>query len=880
MNLLRRLRTLFRRRDVEAEMAEEMRFHLEQRTADLAADGLSADEAHFAAQRRFGNIASIQEHAREAHGWGWLDRILTDLRFAVRQLAKSPGFSLLAIATLALGIGANTAMFNVANSMLLRPLPFDPAGRLDRFFRATAQNQEGQFSAADVRDLMQAGAPYGEIAPYEAGEASLSEPGQPPEMAVAYRVPASFFPLLKTTLQLGRNFRPGEAVPGNDRVVILSHRLWQNRLGGRTDILGHALRIDGETHLVIGVLPASFDDWRYLGAVDLFRPLALEPAQWADRQSTPLRILALPSNRPDRGTAVTLITGIGGRLAAAHPEVNAGSTWRVISLHRLIAGKNGPAVLGMLIGLSGFVLLIGCSNLANLLLVRTITQAREFAVRSALGASRLQLLRPLVAESLLLALAGGLCALLVAMWVGDWLSIRSTGDNGEQVPFVIDWLVFSWTLGVSLVTALAFGLAPALFALRLDLNQTLKSGGRGATGARGQQRFRQILIVGQFALAMVLLTGAAVFIRGLDEINHRRAGWESSQLITGSVLLPVAKYANADRIDAFHRLVVERLHELPGVASASVSAFTPFFSWPENRRFFVEGRPLPEPGHEPGTTLNTVSPRYFTTVGTRIMAGRAFDTRDTASSGRVFIVNQTLARALFDEANPLGHRIRLGGDGPPAWGEIVGVARDVVSVMPESNPVTFQLYQPMAQDPHARCELSVRTAGPLAADLLPGIRAAVAGLDPDLPIRNLKTADDAVVRANYQLAVLRDLLTSLGLLGLSLASLGIYGVIARAMAQRAGEFAIRLALGASVADITGLVLVNGVKLALIGSVAGLAGAFGVTRLLAAGFPGMHLHSGPVLAGTTLLLIAVALLACWLPARRAGQVDAMTVLRAE
>ena len=860
-------------------MSEEMRLHVELQTELNLKSGMSHAEARYAAQRQFGNVASLQEQAREGRGWGWLERLFKDLGFAFRQLAKSPGFSLLAIVTLGLGIGVNTAMFSAFNSILLRPLPYRDSKQLERFFRATAQNPEGGFSAADFSDLRQGIGPYGDVAGYQPADAGLSDPGQPAELASAARITVNLFPLLGTRLQLGRNFRATEEIAGNDRVVILSQRCWQNRFGGRADIVGHTIRVDGEPHEVVGVLPASFNDWRHLGNIDFFRPLGLAAKKSADRHLMFLRVLARRSGGLTRAEADTFVAGIGARLAAEYPAENTGATWRVVPLNELVAGKNGPVMFKMLMCLSGFVLLIACSNLANLLLARTMARAREFAVRGALGASRLQLLRPLVAESLLLALAGGAVAVLIALWVNDWLSVRSTGDNGERVMIFIDCRVLGWALGASLVTAVAFGLAPALFALRLDLNAVLKSGGRGSHGGTGHQRFRQLLIVGQFALAMILLTGAALFIRGLDELNHRRSGWESEHLVSGSVLLLAGSYSTPDKILLFQRLTLQRLEALPGVTAAGLAASLPYFNWFDARKYVVDGHPLPAPGKEPSAVFNSVSPRYFDTVGTRLLSGRVFQSEDTAISPRVLIVSQSLARNLFGEADPVGRRIALAA-AQPQWGEIVGVVGDVVSTVPEAGAVPFQVYQPMTQEPRLRFELAVRTDGAAPAALVDGIRRVMAELDPDLPVRRLQTADAIIFRANYQQGVLRDMLASFAVLGLGLAALGIYGVIARTIAQRTSEFAIRLALGASVRDITRLVLGSGVKQALLGSTVGLLGAVAVSRLLASGFPNMHLNSLPVLIGTTLLLVAVALVACWLPARRATKVDPMLALRSE
>jgi putative ABC transport system permease protein len=489
-------------------------------------------------------------------------------------------------------------------------------------------------------------------------------------------------------------------------------------------------------------------------------------------------------------------------------------------------------------------------------------------------------LRPLVAETLLLTLTGAALGILVARWGADWLSYRSIGENGEPVTLLFNWCVFAWALGASLITAIAFGMASALFAFRLNVNTALKSGGRGMTAGRGHQRFRQFLIVGQFALAMVLLAGAAVFIRGLDELNHRRAGWRSEQLVTGTIVLPAASYPDDEHVTNFHRLMLERLQAMPEVASASVSSFTPFFDWPDIRKYIVQGRALPLPGHEPAAEVNTVSSRYFETAGTRILSGRSFDERDTATSPKVIIVSENTARGLFGSESALGKRLAQPGSEPLEWAEIVGVAVEVKSVTPEAPPVSFQIYEPMTQHPSRYNEILVRTVSSAPAGAVDDIRNVITALDPDLPVRSLQSVDTAINRANYQIAILRDILALFALLGLCLASVGIYGVVERTMAQRTNEFAVRFALGAHARDISRLVLASGVKLALLGSTIGLVGALGVTHLLAAWNSGMRLNTTSTMIGMTVLLVLVALGACWLPARRTGRINPIDALRAE
>ena len=806
--------------------------------------------------------------------------LLTSVRFAARSLLRSPGFTLLAIITLGLGIGANTAMFSIVNTVLLKPLPYPKSEQLQRLDRVTPQNSQGRVSAADYLDLRREMQTYGDIGAYALGDTSLSELGQPAEVVRALRITANLLSVLGVQPQFGRNFLPREDVAGNDHVVILSQRCWQQRFGSAREIIGRMIRIDGQPHEVVGVLPGWFNEWRHLGAFDFFRPLALDQQKSSDRRTTFLRLLGRRHDGLSEADATGFIVNFGARLAKDFPEVNAGAVWHPVALNGTAFPKNALALLALLIGLSAFVLLIACSNLANLLLARTMARAREFAVRGALGASRFQLLRPLINESLLLALGGGICSILVARWGADWISSRTLSENGERFTFAFDWRVFGWALVASAITAVAFGLAPALFALRLNVNDTLKSGARGMTGGRGHQRFRHGLIVGQFALAMVLLAGAALYIRAFNELSNSRGGWESERLVTGTVVLPTASYADADKINTFHRLTLERLQALPGVASVSISSFTPFFNWGDVRKYIVDGRDLPQPGQEPAAVVNSITASYFDTYQTRVVAGRAFTEQDTLTSTKVLIISQTTATALFGNENPIGHRLAQTGAENPQWGEIVGIAADVKSVLPDPGPVTLQLYQPMSQDPRPYNEIAVRTTGATASSLVVPIRNVMTQLDPDLPVRQLQAADVTIERANAQTAILRDMLASFAVLGVGLASLGIYGVIARTMTQRTSEFAIRFALGACARDITGLVLMSGGKLAAIGLTLGLLGALGLTRLLAASNPGMHFSNPLAMAPPALFLLAIALVASWLPARRAARINPIDALRTE
>ncbi len=797
------------------------------------------------------------------------------LRFALRSLRRSPGFTLIAVVTLGTGIGASTSAFSIVNEVRLRPLPYPDADRLDRIYRAIPQNSRGGVSPADYLDLESQAAPYGAIAAYAFADVNLSTPGEPATTARGLRVSTRLFPILGVAPVLGRDFRPDEHTPGNDRVLLVSHRFWQNRLAGDPHVVGRVLRVDGETHEIVGVLPASMNDWRHLGGIDVFRPLSLTTAETTDRAGVWLRLVGRRAPSVSRAQADGFISAFGRRMAAEYPAVHAASTWRTLPLPAAVAPDNGPGIFAMLLGLSGFVLLIACSNLANLLLTRTMAQARELALRGALGASRVRLLLPLIAESALLALAGGACAVLFGTWTNAWL--RTVGDD---LVVAMDWRVLGWAFCACVATTLAFGLAPALFSLRLDLNRTLKSSGRGTTGGRGHRRFRHALVVGQFALATMLLGGAALFVHGVHAANTRSYGWSADRVVLGTVRLPASTYPDAARIGTFQRAALERLEALPGVATAAVSDAVPFFGFGDMGRYLLAGHDAPPPGREPVATGNGVSPGYFETVGTRLLAGRVFDERDTLGSPPVLVVNEAMARGLFGAESAIGRRIARVADGAPAWGEIVGVVEDAQSIFPDRVPVPYQVYRAVAQEPRPEWQIAVRAERGAPPGLLDRVRGAIAALDADLPIQDLDTAQNLIAKASNSSRVLGTILSFLAVLGLALASLGIYGVVARTVAQRTGEFGIRMALGAQVSDIVRLVLGSGARLAVSGSAIGIVGAIGVVRLLQALFPALPMSSVPVLGAVTLLLVAIAQVACFVPARHAARISPTETLKAE
>ncbi|HVU24027.1 MAG TPA: ABC transporter permease [Opitutus sp.] len=802
------------------------------------------------------------------------------MKHALRSLARTPGFTAVAILTLALGIGVNTAMFSMLNAFLLRPLNYPHPEQLFRLDRATAGQPFKDPTTANFRDIAAATQDFADLAALQYWGFTLTEPNQPADAPFAVRVSANYFDVLGVKPELGRTFQPAEDAPGKCNVLVISHSYWQSRFGGSPDIIGHRVRIDGAPTEIIGVLPANDDAVRTTGAASIYRPLATTDAEKLNRLEGSATLIGRYRDGTTPAQAAARFDALAHRLAADHPEENAGIVLRARSLQSTTLSGVGRTITFLLLGLSGFVLLIACGNLANLLLARALSRARESSIRAALGATRLQLITPLAVECTLLAVVGGLAATLVAMWTSDWLAQRFNNPS-NPLPFAIDGRVLAFTLAVSFVTALLFGVAPAWWASRARINDSLKSGARGATGSRAQHRYRQVLIVTQFALALVLLSGAAFFIRGVERLTHVDGGWKPDTLITGNVNLASSRYNSAEPILAFHTQLRERLLAVPGVANVSVSFEEPLFNAPSQRNYFVAGRELPKPGHEAVAFTNGVSASYFDTVGTRLLRGRSFNRTDTPTSPPVVVINDTMARALFPGEDPLGRQLGVVGAQPAATAEIVGVVEDVHPQDIRPSPVVFQVYKPFTQESWQYVTIAVRATDPAKVpSLLEPIRRAVAALDPDQPVFNLLPAPARIERNTAFLQTIDQLLILFAGLGVLLAALGIYGVTARLVAQRTGEIGIRLALGAQVHNIVTLVLGSGLRLTLAGSLVGLVGAAFLSRYLAAEMPGFgHLGVMPA-AVAAALLVAVALVACLLPARRATKVNPVEALRAE
>lgn len=857
---------------MKQEIDEELRFHLEQRAAENLAAGMSPEEAERKARKRFGNVQSVREECRERRGASFGEATWQDIRFGLRMLRKNPGFTTIAVLTLALGIGVNTSMFTGLHSLLLPKLPYPEPDRLVRVFRTSPHSQRWPHSPANFLDQQQQNNVFEHMAAVNVRSYNLSEPGQPAERLRAMEATDDLIPMLGIQPLLGRGFTPEEDSPGQNGVVILDHGFWLRRFAADTNILGRVLQLDGRAVTVIGVMPASFQDSHQWGSVDVLRPIAFTDDQRQNRGASYLDVVARLKPGLSFAQAQAGIEALAARMRQDHPDTNGEVGLRILPLAQARIDPRGKIMLWLIMGLAGFVLLIACANLANLQFARTALRARELAIRGAMGAPRGRLLRQLLTESLLIAALGGCLGVLLSHWGNQILNSQLVEDGKPLLTLKLNFVVLGFALGASTLTGLAFGLVPAWLASRTDVNAALKQGSRGAKGDRAQHRMRHGLIVVQAALALTLLAGAGLVVNGLKHFGARDPGWRVDGLSTGQLVLPSDKYGTGKLRHAFAERFREKLVALPGVERAAVASTLPLSGFRMATDLAVEHQSETTSGRRNLRSVNFVSPDYFATLGMRLLDGRDFTAADTEDRPNVVIVNDTLARTYWPGESAVGKRIGF----PDAWLEIVGVVNDVQSSTDAGEPSTrFQSYRPLAQE--SQCSLTVAVRGNISTAAL---RQAVAELDPDLPLSQAGSVRAMVAQTHSQFAVGGWLLSAFAGLGLLLAALGIYGVMAGFVTQRTNEIGVRMALGAQVHDVLKLVLGRGLKLALLGTALGLVGAAGMTRALKAIAPGLESDSLLVVALVAALLVVVALIACWLPARRATKVDPMVALRCD
>ncbi|HYV10967.1 MAG TPA: ABC transporter permease [Pyrinomonadaceae bacterium] len=800
-----------------------------------------------------------------------------DLRYSFRMLLKHKGFTVVAALTLALGIGVNTAMFSVLNTFLFRALPYPQSEQLVRVWRTSPHSQNWPFSNANFFDQHDQNTVFEKMVAYTYSSVNLTEQGHTAERLLGLAATADFFPMMGVAPAHGRVFKPEEFEAGADNVIVLTDRFWARHFGSDPNVIGRKIQLDGKTVEIVGVMPPGFEHPILWGPIDLWRPLAFTPEQKANRNTNYLsefgRLKPGVTIQQAEQSMIALTANIGKQNSTF-----IGESVRLEPLQRSMSDNIGRTVMWFTFGLSAFVLLIACANIANLQLVRTAARAREMAVRAALGAGRWRLLRQSLTESILVAVIGGIVSLVIALAAVRFISSRLFTDlPGASVQ--LDYKVFGFALLCSLLTGVLFGTVPAWLASRADVNLALRENSRGNTAGRSQNRLRHTLIIGEVAFAMVLLAAAGLFLSGLRRFINADPGWRVDGLLTASMSLRGDKYKEDKQRIVFLNELENRLRALPGVQHAAIGSSQPVYGFNSSNSFFIEGRPEPPPDKYPEMFFEPVSSDYFETLGARLQQGRTFNSSDTSDHPAVVIINETTAHTYWPNENPVGKRLGNPGDRKHYF-EIVGVVNDIAFPGDLGEPYTrYEAFVPMTQAAPDYLTLILRTSTNPEA-LGNSLQNAVAGLDPEQPVYRIRTARAAVDSGLGSISLLGSLLGAFATVGLILAAIGIYGVVSYTVVQRTGELGIRMALGAQSRDVLWLVLGKGALLILVGALFGIAGAYGVSKLLIAYIPSLPTRDPLIVALTGAALALVALVACYIPARRATRVDPLIALRSE
>ena len=869
-----RLRNLFAKGELDRGLDEELRFHIEARIADNIKAGMMPDEARADALRRFGNRSVAREESREADLFPALDELARDLRYAVRSLSKTPGFTAVAILVLALGLGANTAVFTVVNSVLLRPLPFPEPGRLFLISyepRSSALMMGPSMADFQYLEFRNHQREFESIATYGDDQSTLTGAGAPLRIGSA-AVTKDFLRVLRMSPALGRGFLGDEGAPGHDGVVILSDKLWRERFGADRTAIGRVIRLDGIPHTIIGVMPAVF---AFPFSAEVWTPMQvrLEHNSW----SRPVIGRLKPGVSPDAARAA--FRALAATLPLYPHAQRSDYDASVTPLHDVI-GVRVRLSLFVFSGAVAFVLLIACANVANLLLMRAASRRHEITVRAALGASRWRLMRQLLTENLLMSLAGGVAGVLLAVAiVPPLVALAPPGNIPRADEIRPDLWVLVFAFALSLITGLIFGVAPALQSTRRDLRQPLSESTRTSTGQR--QSLRSALVIAEVALALVLLTGAGLLLRSLHQILSVDPGFHPQNVLTATVDLPDSTYSTAAQMRAFHQNVLARLTELPGLEAAGAVNWMPLGEGWVRGDFQMDGGYHRPRGFD--VLKPVVSPGYFRAIGIRLLSGRVFTEHDTAKAPGVVIVSETVARTLWPGESPLGKRISMEDvPGPGDWLTVVGVVDDIRQQQLTDKP-SPAIYQPYAQVNNTfflgHMTYVLRTGANPAA-LAPSIRAILRQIDPDQPLQSVETMSDVIAGATASQRFLAQVIGAFSLMAVLLAAIGLYGVLASSVAERTREIGIRMAMGADSADVVSMVLRRTLLLTAMGVALGAAGALAVTRALK-GFLFEVTPTDPLTFGlVATFLLMIALVAALAPARRAYTVDPLIALRNE
>ncbi len=896
--LILRLGGLFDKQRKDRELDDEIETHLQMHIEDNLRLGMTSEEARREAMIKLGGIESMKEAYRDQRGLPRLETLWQDIRYGARMLLKNPGFTVVAVLTLALGIGANTAIFSVVNAVLLRPLPYPEPGQLVQLRMDRPGKPSTDIGSPTFVEVKAQSQSLARIAAYADGDMTLTGAGSA-ERVVAGAVTADFFPLLGVHPALGRNFIREEDTPNGPKAVILGHGLWQSRFGGDAGLLGRAITLNQQSYTVVGILPARF---QYPEPFQLWIPLALSETG-AGGTFVPygegmgyLKSIARLKPGVTLEQAQTELQTIAQRIQPSGPTATPGGNPRrrgegrgggdrgdsvltLVGLHEQVVGDVKGALL-VLLGAVALVLLIACANVANLLLARAAARQKEMAVRAALGAGRLRIARQLLTESVLLSVAGGGLGLMMAFW-----GVRALGQwSGASLPAMhgigIDAWVLAFTLGVSIITGLAFGLAPAFQTWRTDVNTALKEEGRGDTGAH-RNRLRHLLVVSEVALALVLLIGAGLLIKSFSRLLDVNPGFRADGVLTFQVTLTEGK-SSAQRVN-FVEQIVERLKALPGVQAAAATDSLPLTHFSRITPAEIEGRPpidfsRAKPGEVKPASRPTVTHDYFNAMGIQLKSGRTFTSQDARPTAGVVIVNEAFEKHHFPGESAVGKRIRLRAGPAKGWLTIVGVVSDVRQ-SGLAGDVKLEVYSPELEGVDGAMSFVIRVAGN-PTHLISTVRGVVAAVDPNQPLHNVMTMEQRLANTTTSRRLNTALLGSFAGVALLLAVVGIYGVMSYAVTQRRREIGVRMALGAQRSDVLGLIIHGGLRLTLAGVVIGLIGALALTRYLSSLLFEIKPTDPVTFLGIAVALTGVALLASWLPARRAAKVDPMVALRYE
>jgi len=894
-----RLPRVWRRCNRESDVQRELEAHLELEAEEQRDSGVPVEEAPYGARRAFGNATIVQEDLREIWSAVWLERFARDMKYAARSLRKSPGFTLVAILTLALGIGANTAIFSAINALMLRPLPFTAADQLVRINSTengvpiTGFAYPGGPSLLDMRDFAQQSHSFEQMVLYDTWRKNVSfgdSLAEPEQMQVGL-VPAAYFKALDIRPIMGRLFSEEERQEGKDHVAAISARLWKNRFSGDSAVLGRKIVINEESYTIVAVMPDVIPDWMepgHVGPIEVWTPFpAAEVLPESSRGARGFGTLARikPGVRLEQAQAE--LATIAAALAAAHPA----DTGVGVTLSRVSDARVGPLrpMLFLLMGAVGLILLIACANLANLLLARNSARQRELGVRTALGAGRSGLIRQLLAETLLLSLIGG------AVGVGlAWLGLASLARiHPEELPQLgsvgIDWRVLTFTLSVSLLTSLLFGLAPAFMGTRVNLVDALKQGGRSGTAGPGSQRLRNVLVATEMALSLMLLVGAGLLVRSILRLQGQSLGIRQDHLLRGQIYLPPVRYSDPGMITRFCDDFSARVRALPGVRDAAITTiYPPYNGW--TQMLDIPGRPVDRIEDVPSAQFGVADYHFVKTLGIPLIRGRDFSESDGVNTPPVALISAEFQKRFFPAQDPIGRKLHVG---PPQFlhigpGEgvtdsadvtVIGVIGDFKNVglalAPEPQITVLYSQHPLVN--YGFKDILIRTASDPRV-LLPEVRDQLHQLDADIPFSAVRTMDELVERQTGGQRFTTVLLILFAAAGLALAIVGIYGVISFLVAQRQQELAVRMALGASHANVLWLVLKQGLNMAIIGAALGLCGAFAAQKFTSGLLFGISPVDPLTFAGAPIFLLAVAAIACAIPGSRVLRIDPAQALR--